>query len=71
MKISYMETIVISSESKSNIKLLKDLAKKLGDSVKTLSNEQLEDLTFGQMLQKAETGNLVDESEVLKKLRSI
>lgn len=71
MKISYMETIVISSESKSNIKLLKDLAKKLGDSVKTLSNEQLEDLTFGQMLHKAETGNLVDESEVLKKLRSI
>lgn len=66
-----METIVISSESKSNIKLLKDLAKKLGDSVKTLSNEQLEDLTFGQMLQKAETGNLVDESDVLKKLRSI
>lgn len=71
MKISYMETIVISSESKSNIKLLKDLAKKLGDSVKTLSNEQLEDLTFGQMLHKAETGNLVNESEVLKKLRSI
>jgi hypothetical protein len=66
-----METIIISSESKGNIKLLKELAKKLGDSVKTVSLEQKEDIAFGQMLKKAESGNLISKESILNKLREI
>ncbi len=66
-----MSAIVIQSKSKNNLKLLGDLAKKIGEQVTVLTEEQIEDLTFGNHMKKARTGKNVPMELVIKRLRSI
>jgi hypothetical protein len=63
-----MQTIIMNSDSKGNLKLLVELAKKLGINVKILSEEEKEDLDFFELIENAKTGELVDEATIFKKL---
>jgi hypothetical protein len=63
-----MQTIIMNSDSKGNLKLLVELAKKLGIYVKILNEEEKEDLVFFELMENAKTGELVDEATIFKKL---
>lgn len=63
-----MGAIVIKSDSKS-LKLIAQLAKRLGSQVAKLDDEQLEDFTFGQMLKEAKTGETVSHDNIMQKLQ--
>ncbi len=63
-----MGAIVIKSDSKS-LKLIAELAKRLGSKVAKLDDEQLEDFTFGEMMKEAKTGELVSRESVIQKLQ--
>jgi hypothetical protein len=65
-----MSAIIINTKEKKGLKLLTELAKQLGYSVKVLSNEELEDVAFGEYLDNVKTGQTVSREEVMKKLRS-
>lgn len=66
-----MSTLVIQSKSKNNLKLIADLAKKIGDNATYLSKEQVEDLALGTYMNKVRTGKKVSFEVVMKKLASI
>lgn len=63
-----MGAIVIKSDSKS-LKLIAELAKRLGSKVAKLDDEQLEDFTFGEMMKEAKTGELASRESVMQKLQ--
>ncbi len=65
-----MEGLIIRSRSKENLKLLSSLAKKLGEDVKPISMDEMEDLYLGQLMKKVKTGKNASQPAVLKKLRS-
>ncbi len=66
-----MSAIVIKSDSPSNIKILKELAEKLGSSVASINEEQAEDLLFGKLMESEKTGTLVDRDTIFKKLNRL
>jgi hypothetical protein len=63
-----MGAIVIKSDSKS-LKIIAELAKRLGSKVAKLDDEQLEDFTFGEMMKEAKTGELASRESVMQKLQ--
>ncbi len=63
-----MGAIIIRTRTKSNLKLLKDLATKLGENVQVLNEEQAEDLAFGEMMQEAKTGTFVTREAIMQAL---
>ncbi len=63
-----MAAILIKSNSPSNLQLLSELVKKLGDTVIELNADELEDLALGSLMQKARTGKNVSRNSVMKKL---
>lgn len=63
-----MGAIVIKSDSKS-LKLIAELAKRLGSKVANLNDEQFEDFTFGEMMKGAKTGDLVSRESIMQKLK--
>lgn len=63
-----MGAIVIKSDSKS-LKLIMEIAKRMGGQVAKLDDEQLEDFTFGEMLKEAKTGKSVSRKTIMQKLR--
>lgn len=63
-----MGAIVIKNDSKS-LKLISELAKRLGSKVANLNDEQFEDFTFGEMMKEAKTGDLVSRESVMQKLQ--
>jgi len=63
-----MGAIVIKNDSKS-LKLITELAKRLGSKVAKLDDEQFEDFTFGEMMKEAKTGELVSRETILQKLQ--
>lgn len=64
-----METIVIQSDSKT-IKMLKELAEKMGEKATVLSESQMEDLALGKLMNKVKTGKSVSRELIMKELRS-
>ena len=64
-----MGAIIIKADNKSN-KILSDLARKLGGNVFNLSEDQYEDLLFGQLMDSQKTGELVSRESILKKLKT-
>lgn len=68
LKINNMGAIVIKNDSKS-LKLISELAKRLGSKVAKLNDEQLEDFTFGEMMKEAKTGETVSRESVMQKLK--
>lgn len=63
-----MATILLEGKSASTIKLLMELAKKLGVKMTIIDNSDIEDMKLGQFMDEARTNTLVEEEEILKKL---
>jgi hypothetical protein len=64
-----METVILSSKSKADIKLLTDLAKKIGISVKFLTAEEKEDIGMISAINAGRTKKYVNTDNFIKKLR--
>lgn len=65
-----MSFIIIDAESDKS-KLILSLVKKMGARAKKINATAMEDIFFGDTIQKVKTGKLVSKSSVLKKLKSI
>ena len=63
-----MNAIVIKSKSKDNLKLLAELAKKLGENVTALTDKQVEDLALGSLMKKVRTGKNVSRETIMRQL---
>ena len=63
-----MSALVIKSDSDSNIRILKELAEKLGASVIHVDDDQVEDFFLGRLMDSSKTGTLVDRSIIFSKL---
>ncbi len=61
-----MSTILIKA-NKSNIKILTELARKLGGNVIDIKEEAFEDLMLGTLMDKSKTGKTVSKSIILKR----
>jgi len=70
IEFTRMAAIVIENIDKANLKLLAEMARKLGSKVTTLTPMQSEDLALGLIMQKEKTGKTVSRDAVMKKLRS-
>jgi len=64
-----METAVLQGNSKADLKILTDLAKKLGITVKYLTEEEKEDIGLSQAIKEGRTGKYVSTDSYLQKLR--
>ncbi len=64
-----MQTVLLNSNSKSNLKLLTDLAKKIGITVTYLSKEDKEDMGLLNAIKKGRTGEHIDTDQFVEKLR--
>jgi len=64
-----MQTVVLQGESISDIKLLTELAKKLGIMVRYLSQEEREELGLLKAINKARTKQYIDTDSFISKLR--
>jgi hypothetical protein len=63
-----METIVLNSNSKENMRLIADLARKIGVSVKYLTDEEKEDRGMVNAIKKGRTGEFVNTEDYLQKI---
>jgi hypothetical protein len=63
-----MATVVLHSNSKANLKLLTDLAKKIGVTAKYLTTEEKEDIGLLSAIKKGRTGKFVDTDQFFEKL---
>ena len=62
-----MGAIVIKSDAKS-LKLIMEIAKRMGGEVAKLDNKQLEDFTFGERMKEAKTGKTVSRETIMLNL---
>jgi hypothetical protein len=63
-----METIILNSNSKENLRLIADLARKIGVNVKYLTDEEKEDIGMVNAIKKGRTGEFVDTENFLQKI---
>jgi hypothetical protein len=64
-----MQTVVLNSDSKAELKLLTDLAKKLGIKVKYLTGEEKEEIGLAMAIKQGNVGEYVDAGIFIEKLR--
>ncbi len=64
-----MYGIVITSTNKADIKLLIDLAKRIGLSYKTLSNNEIEEAELLKAMEESKKSKFVPEDRIMKKLK--
>jgi len=64
-----MEAVLLNSDSKSDMKLLLDLARKIGINARILSESEIEDIGLVNAIQQGETNEFIDNGAYLKKLR--
>ena len=64
-----METLLLQSESKKEIKILAALAKKIGLKATFITNEAMEDIGLANAMKKGRTGEYVNTNAYLKKLK--
>jgi hypothetical protein len=65
-----MSTLIINSKNKEDLKIFKELAKRLGLSAKILTEEEREDEALLKLMKKANLTKTVSEKSIMKKLRS-
>jgi len=63
-----METIVLQSNSKENLRLIADLARKIGVTVKYPTDEEKEDIGMANAMRKGRTGEFIDTEDFLQKI---
>ncbi|MEA3447697.1 MAG: hypothetical protein U9Q98_04490 [Bacteroidota bacterium] len=64
-----MDTVILNNDSKSDLKLLINLAKKLGIKAKFLNEEGKEDIGILNAIKQGRTGEYVNTDNFVKKLR--
>lgn len=64
-----METVILNGESKENLKLLTDLAKKIGIKVKFLNDQEAEELGILSAILKGRTGEYKDTEAFIESLK--
>jgi hypothetical protein len=60
-----MESVFISGNSKKDIRLLVDIAQKMGLSVKYFTENDIEDFVMAKVIAEGKTGELIDPDEFL------
>ena len=65
-----MSTLIINSENKEDLKLFKELAKRLGLSAKILTKEEKEDNALYKAMLEGRKTKFVSREAVMKKLSS-
>lgn len=65
-----MESAILVSQTKGDLNILLNLARKLGINVTKLSEEEALDLGLVWAMKKGRTGEYIENKEYLKKLRS-
>jgi hypothetical protein len=65
-----METLVIQSKSKVNLKILAELARKLGEHTSEFSGEKSEDFDLGLLMENEKTGKTVTREAIMRKLHT-
>lgn len=65
-----MEVAIVQSEDKANLKLLAEVARKMGIHFKVLTEEQKEDIGMGLLMKEADRSQKVSEEEIMRKLNS-
>jgi len=63
-----MSALIIESKNPDNLKILASLAKMLGDNVKAIDIDDIEDLLFGKMMENMKTGKTTSRESVMKSL---
>ncbi len=63
-----MAALIIETSNTKSLKLISELAKQLGSSVKSISMDDMEDMLFGEMIDKAKTGKYISKAALLEKL---
>ena len=63
-----MQTAILRSQSKSDLKLLLELAQKIGIKTKIFSDEEIEEIGLALAIKDGRTGKYVDTNEFLEKL---
>ncbi len=63
-----MEVAIVQSEDKANLKLLAELARKMGIQFKVLTEDQKEDMGMGLLMKEADRSQKVSEEEIMRKL---
>ena len=65
-----MDALIIKSNNRSDLKLVKELVKKLGLESKSLSEEEIEDLGLTMLMKQADRTKTVSRDTVMNKLES-
>ncbi len=63
-----MDALIIKSKNRSDLKLIKDLVKKMGLESKSLSEEEIEDLGLTILMKQADRTETVSRETVMRKL---
>ncbi len=63
-----MQKAILESESLSDLKLLLDLAKKIGIKSKILSVQEIEEIGMANAIKNGRTDEYIDTNEFLKKI---
>jgi hypothetical protein len=64
-----MKSLVITPRDKSELRLINELLVKLGISVSTFSQEEMEDLGLSKLMKGVDRKKTVSKASILKKLR--
>jgi len=65
-----MESAILHTESGNDLKLILQLAKKLGVSTRRLSKEEIEDFGLSMAITAGRTGEFIDTDSFLKELQN-
>jgi hypothetical protein len=63
-----MASIVIETRDRAELKLLRELLKKMNIPSKLLSESEREDVTFGLLIQEADRSKKVSREKIMRKL---
>ncbi|MCF8459068.1 MAG: hypothetical protein K9H62_24300 [Bacteroidales bacterium] len=64
-----MQTVILNSDSKTDIKLLLDLAKKIGIESRVLSETEIEEIGLVNSIRLGRSNKYVDTETYIQKLR--
>ncbi len=65
-----MEGLLLTGESKKDVKMLEELARKIGLKTRSINKEEMEELGLIAAMKKGRTGVYVNTESYLKKLKS-
>ena len=64
-----MEAVLLNSDSRSDMKLLLDLAKKIGIKARVITESEIEDIGLANAIKQGRTNEYIDNEAFLKKLQ--